>query len=137
MMMKSRVFNISIYNRNVPILVEMMGHSPSDDAAFLIYGIFPVFQPFQPLLSSKWLIFRVMMKSRVFNISIYNRNVPILVEMMGQSPSDDVAFLKYGIFPDFQPSQPLFLLKMADFQGDNEVQSFQYFNLQQKCTDSG
>ena len=41
------------------------------------------------------------MKSRVFNISIYNRNVPILVEMRGQSASDDVAFSRYGIFHYF------------------------------------
>ena len=39
------------------------------------------------------------MRSRVFNISIYNRNVPIPVKMRGQSASDDVAFSRYGIFP--------------------------------------
>ena len=39
-----------------------------------------------------------MSKSRVFDISIYNRNVPILVKMRGQPASHDVAFSRYGIF---------------------------------------
>ena len=38
------------------------------------------------------------MKSRAFNISNYNRNVPILVKMRGQPASDDVPFSRYGIF---------------------------------------
>ena len=38
------------------------------------------------------MILRVIMKSRVMNISIYNRNVPILVKMRGPSTYDDVAF---------------------------------------------
>ena len=38
------------------------------------------------------------MKSTVLNISIYNRNVPILVKMRGLPASHDVAFSRYGIF---------------------------------------
>ena len=65
-----------------------------------------VFSPFSAILaifSQKWLILRVTLKSRVFNISIYNRNASILVRMRGESASDDVAFPRYGIFPYFQP----------------------------------
>ena len=38
------------------------------------------------------------MKSRVFDISIYRRFVPILVKMGVSPASDDVAFSRYGIF---------------------------------------
>ena len=63
------------------------------------------------------------MKSRVFNISIYNRNVPILVEMRGQSASDDVTFLRYGISPHFSHFSH-FLAKNGCFWSSNLVQVF-------------
>ena len=63
------------------------------------------------------------MKSRVFNISIYNKNVPILVEMRGQSASDDVAFSRYGIFHYFT----LFLILMPTPSNFKEVARVQFF----------
>ena len=62
------------------------------------------------------------MKSRVFNISIYNRNVPILVKMRGQSASDDVAFSKYGIFHYLT----LFLMLMPTPSNFKEVARVQF-----------
>ena len=62
------------------------------------------------------------MKSRVFNNSIYNRNVPILVEMRGQSASDDVAFSRYGIFHYFT----LFLILMPTPSNFKEVARVQF-----------
>ena len=44
---------------------------------------------------------RAILKSRVFNISLCNRNIPILVKMRGQSASDDFAFSRFGISPIF------------------------------------
>ena len=62
------------------------------------------------------------MKSRVFNISIYNRNVPILVKMRGQSASDDVAFSRYGIFHYLT----LFLMLMPTPSNFKEVARVQF-----------
>ena len=62
------------------------------------------------------------MKSRVFKISIYHRNVPILVEMRGQSASDDVAFSRYGIFHYFT----LFLILMPTPSNFKEVARVQF-----------
>ena len=62
------------------------------------------------------------MKSRVFDISIYNRNVPILVKMRGQSASDDVAFSRYGIFHYFT----LFLMLMPTPSNFKEVARVQF-----------
>ena len=54
--------------------------------------------------------------------------------MMGQSPSGDVA-LPHASVLFFSVAAnvihlPPFWLKMADFEGNIEVKSFQYFNLQ-------
>ena len=62
------------------------------------------------------------MKSRVFNNSIYNRNVPILVKMRGQPASDDVAFTRYGIFLYFT----LILLLMLTPSNFKEVARVQF-----------
>ena len=62
------------------------------------------------------------MKSRVFNISIYNRNIPILVEIWGKSASDDVAFSRYGIFHYFT----LFLVLMPTPSNFKEVARVQF-----------
>ena len=62
------------------------------------------------------------MKSRVFNILIYNRNIPILVKMRGQSASDDVAFSRYGIFHYFT----LFLILMPTPSNFKEVARVQF-----------
>ena len=40
MIMESGMFNISKYNRNVPIVVKMRGQPTSDDLTLMIYGIF-------------------------------------------------------------------------------------------------
>ena len=55
----------------------------------------------------------------------------------GEMVFDDVVLSRYCIFQHYQPFQPLFQLKMADFEGDAEVWGIQYFNLQQKYDDSG
>ena len=62
------------------------------------------------------------MKSRVFNISIYNKNVPILVKMRGQLASDDVALSRYGIFHYFT----LFLILMSTPSNFKEVARVQF-----------
>ena len=62
------------------------------------------------------------MKSRVFNISIYNRNIPILVKMRGQSVSDDMAFSRYGIFHYFT----LFIILMSTPSNFKEVARVQF-----------
>ena len=62
------------------------------------------------------------MKSRGFDISIYNRNVRILVKMRGQSASDDVAFSRYGIFHYFT----LFLMLMPTPSNLKEVARVQF-----------
>lgn len=40
-------------------------------------------------------------------ISKRNKNVPILVEVRGQTTPDDVPIPKYGIFLHFLPFQPV------------------------------
>ena len=46
-----------------------------------------------------WLVLRAILKLRVFNISIGNRNVSNLIKMA----SGYVVFPSNGIFPCFQP----------------------------------
>ena len=58
-----------------------------------------------------------MSKSRVFDISIYHRNVLILVKMRGLPASHDVAFSRYGIFHDLT----LFIMLMPTPPNFKEV----------------
>ena len=46
-----------------------------------------------------WLVLRAILKLRVFNVSVGNGNVPILVKVRGQVASGYVAFQGYGYFP--------------------------------------
>ena len=50
--------------------------------------------------------------------------------MRGQSASDDVIFPRCAIFSPFSAILAKFLLKMADFEDDIEVYSFEYLNEQ-------
>ena len=62
----------------------------SDDVILLRHGIFPHFQPdFRQIL-------RVILMSKVLNISIGNRNVPTPVKMRGPSTSADVELPRYS-----------------------------------------
>ena len=58
----------------------------------------------------------MILKSKVFNISIYNRNVPIPVKMRGPTASGDVAFPRCDNFPIFSHFSH-FLAKNAWFWG--------------------
>ena len=92
---------------------------PRDSDSSLIFsrhGIFPYFQPdFRQIL-------RVILKSRVLNISIYDTNVPILVKMKGKSSSDNVGISKYGI----SHYLTLFLMLMPTPSNFKEVARVQF-----------
>ena len=60
---------------------------------------------------------------RQFDISNCNRNVPILVKMRGQPTSDDLPLARYDIFLILLRFQPVFLAKMAIFEGDNGIEA--------------
>ena len=76
----------------------------SGNVAFSRYDkYFLSFSAILATIGKKWLILRVILKSRVFNISICNRNTLIVVKMRGQSAFDDAALSRYGIFSHFQP----------------------------------
>ena len=60
---------------------------------------------------------------RMFNISNYDRNVPIMVKMRGQSTSDDLPLAIYDIFLIFIEILSSFLAKMAIFEGDNGIEA--------------
>ena len=42
---------ITVFNRNMPILVEMRGLADAGDKAFAKYANFLLFKPFQPVFS--------------------------------------------------------------------------------------
>ena len=86
--MNSRFLDISLYNRNVPIVIKMRGQSVSDDVAFRRYAIFLLVAILATFLQ-KMTDFEAILKLRVFNISICDRKLPILVKMRSQSASDD------------------------------------------------
>ena len=60
---------------------------------------------------------------RQFDISNCDRNMPILVKTRGQPTSDDLPLARYNIFLILLRFQPVFLAKMAIFEGDNEIEA--------------
>ena len=102
------------------------GRSASEKIEFMTKDVFPHFLPFLPLFCYKWLILRVILNSRVFNIPIYNRNLPILVKKRDQSASDDATFPRYGIFPIFSHFSH-FLAKNGWFWGWKWSREFSIF----------
>ena len=102
------LFNISNYDRNMPIMVKMRGQSTSDDLPLAIYDIFLIFIDILSSFKPEWLFQKVIMGLGLFNISNYNRNVPILVKMMGQRIFDDLPLVRYDIFLILLRFQPVF-----------------------------
>ena len=56
----------------------------------------------------KQLILKAILKSRVFPLSIFNKNASTLARMRGRSTSGHVLLPRFGIFLHFQPFQPVF-----------------------------
>ena len=57
----------------------------------------------------------MILKSRVSNISMFNRNAPSMVRMRDDTAFDNVVFLP------FLANSATLQLKMADFEGDIEL----------------
>ena len=55
--------------------------------------------------------------------SNYDRNMPIMVKIRGQSTSDDLPLAIYDIFLIFIEILSSFLAKMAIFEGDNGIEA--------------